>query len=290
MSTQNWTFFCGHIPVSAASTAEVAGRLNMQTLAPPTSCGRISSNRGRTPTPCLTRATGGGVLVLLREGRSTMRRPTWELGTRLMIEVQAQDLKAARTSLRHLLDVIAAESGPDGFDELKLRTFQALTNVNRAAYHAGASPDRLFDVNARLIDEVIKVKTVRQLRALAGRLMTGAIAAIPERDHVASQRLGKAVSYIQSHCTEPITRDRVAEVAGCSPSHLSVLFSTVMGQTYKSVVLKYRMERAKDLLRQRDRTVTEIAFEVGYKDPGYFATAFKRITGITPGQYRKKMP
>jgi len=36
--------------------------------------------------------------------------------------------------------------------------------------------------------------------------------------------------------------------------------------------------------------VTEIAFEVGYRDPGYFATAFRRITGITPSQYRKKMP
>ena len=219
-----------------------------------------------------------------------MRRATWELGTRLMVEVQAQDINAARKSLRELLNVIARESGPDGFDELKLRTFQTLTNVNRAAYHAGASPDRLFDVNARLIDELIKVKNVRQLRTLAARLMTSAVAAIPERDHVVSQRLGKAVEYIRSHCTEPITRDQVAEIAGCSPSHLSVLFSTAMGRTFKDVVLGYRMDRAKELLHQRDKTVTEIAFEVGYRDPGYFATAFKRITGITPGQYRKKMP
>ena len=219
-----------------------------------------------------------------------MRRATWELGTRLMVEVQAQDLNAARKSLRELLDVIAQESGPEGFDELKLRTFQTLTNVNRAAYHAGASPDRLFDVNSRLIDELIKVRTVRQLRTLAARLMTSAIAAIPERDHVVSQRLGKAVEYIRSHCTEPITRDRVAEIAGCSPSHLSVLFSTATGRTFKDVVLGYRMDRAKELLCRQDRTVTEIAFEVGYRDPGYFATAFKRITGITPSQYRKKMP
>ena len=219
-----------------------------------------------------------------------MQRPTWELGTRLMLAIQARDLAAAKSTLRDLLNVIRNESASASFDEIRLRVLQVLTNANRAAYHAGANPDVLLDLNAKLIDRLIKARNMRQLRSLASRIVASAVEAVPDKDYQATRRLGKAVEYIRAHCMKPITRDQVAQVVGCSPSHLSVMFTKAMGHTFKGVLLRYRMDRAKDLLRETDKTITEIAFEVGYREPGYFSTAFKRVTGITPGQHRRRVP
>lgn len=49
------------------------------------------------------------------------------------------------------------------------------------------------------------------------------------------------------------------------------------------------MDKAKELLRGHDKTVTEVAFEVGYTDPNYFSSAFKRVVGVNPGRYRRKV-
>ena len=216
-------------------------------------------------------------------------RYPWELGTKLATEIQAKGLKSARESILALVSIIWQESGQRSFDEVKLRVLQVLTIANRAAYYAGANPERLCNTNINLVKRMITVRTKRQLLALIKHVVTEFIALVPDRDFLSSTRLDKAISYIREHCTEGISRDNVAQVVGCSSSYLSTLFTRIVGHTFKDVVLKYRMEKAKEFLRQGNKTITEVAFKVGYNEPNYFSTAFKKITGVTPRQYRKQM-
>jgi len=217
-------------------------------------------------------------------------RQIWELGTQLTVAVQARDIEKARRTLSVLIGLIHTESIASSFDEVKLRVLQVLTNANRAVYYAGGNPDRLYQLSIELVNEMIKAKTVRQLRAMARRLIAGSVSLVPDKDFPAMERLEKAIRHIREHCTQRLSRNEVARVVGCSPSHLSAMFSKITGHTFKQVLLKYRMEKAGQLLRRRTRTITEIAFDVGYDEPGYFSTAFKRVMGVTPGQYRKKVP
>ena len=117
---------------------------------------------------------------------------------------------------------------------------------------------------------MINVRTKRKLVSLINRTVREFISLVPYKDLLGAKRLDKAVRFIREHCTADISRDRVAKSVGCSSSYLSTLFSKTTGRTFKEVVLKYRMEKAKKLLQQQDKTITEIAFEVGYNQPNYF--------------------
>lgn len=213
----------------------------------------------------------------------------WEAAARMANEVRVRDGDAAARSMRALLDVILEGSGKAHFDEAKLRVLQVLTVASRAAYAGGTNGEPLFRLNIRLVNGIIKASTRRRLAALSVKTIQDLVALIPDRDYVDNAGIGKAFQYIRTHCLEPVSRDAVAAVVGCSPSHLSRLFTRATGRTFKECVLECRMEKAKELLERTGRKVIDIALDLGYGDPNYFSSTFKRVTGVTPTQYRRRM-
>ena len=111
------------------------------------------------------------------------------------------------------------------------------------------------------------------------------------RDHNTEKRYGKilrqAVSYIDTHFDqEDISLNRVAQTVGMSPNHFSSIFSQELGTTFIEYLIGKRMERAKELLRTTQLRSSEVAYRVGYRDPHYFSSTFKKIQGRTPREYR----
>ena len=74
---------------------------------------------------------------------------------------------------------------------------------------------------------------------------------------------------------------------GCSYAHASRLFHKNYGLTPLEYLNAQRLERAKSLLRNPRLTVAEVAYQSGFRDPGYFARKFRQQTGITPVQFRR---
>lgn len=78
----------------------------------------------------------------------------------------------------------------------------------------------------------------------------------------------------------------VAAEVGFSPNHFSTVFSQETGQTFVEYLTQVRLEAAKNLLRQSDSKMSDIAFMVGYGEPHYFSYLFKKHVGVTPRDYR----
>lgn len=76
---------------------------------------------------------------------------------------------------------------------------------------------------------------------------------------------------------------------GKSYSYLSSLFSKVEGRTIEKYVILQRIERVKELLIYGDKTISEIAFELGYSSSQYLSNQFKAETGLTPTEFRNLM-
>src|SRR4051794_11182336 len=89
---------------------------------------------------------------------------------------------------------------------------------------------------------------------------------------------------------EPLTVSDLACVAGLSPAHFSREFRRVFGESPHRYLLTRRLERAAALLRNTDRSVTEICFAVGLTSVGSFTTSFRRAYGTTPLGYRAAFP
>ncbi|MFB7274148.1 helix-turn-helix transcriptional regulator [Streptomyces sp. NPDC056244] len=87
---------------------------------------------------------------------------------------------------------------------------------------------------------------------------------------------------------EPLDLDAVAAHAGYSRYHFVRAFKAVYGQTPGRYLSRRRVERAEDLLRTANLSVTEICALVGFTSLGTFTSRFKQQTGCTPGEYRAR--
>ena len=96
-----------------------------------------------------------------------------------------------------------------------------------------------------------------------------------------------ALRYIdENYCSEDICLNTVAQATKVSANYLSTAFSQKVGCPFVEYLTEKRISRAKQLLKETGKRAGEIAFEVGYKDPRYFSSVFKRIQGCTPSEYR----
>lgn len=102
-----------------------------------------------------------------------------------------------------------------------------------------------------------------------------------------SVQIEETVRYINAHYSENLKLKDMAERVYISPQYLSGLFKKEMFMTISDYIAKIRMERAKELLKDTGLSIGEIAEKTGYKDIRHFSTMFKRLTGLTPSEFRR---
>lgn len=84
-----------------------------------------------------------------------------------------------------------------------------------------------------------------------------------------------------------VTVEALAKKYGISPISLNKYFSIMYGDTVHKYLQSYRMDYAAKLLADTDKSIADIALDVGYENQGKFATLFKRIYGMSPLEYRR---
>lgn len=110
----------------------------------------------------------------------------------------------------------------------------------------------------------------------------------PEGDQSATKIVRDALSYIKKHYNENISLTDVAEYANVNKSYLCDVFKKEQNVTIINYMTNLRIEKAKELLLHTDMKMYEISVEVGYNDYTYFSQIFKRNTGSTLSEFRKK--
>jgi two-component system response regulator YesN len=96
-----------------------------------------------------------------------------------------------------------------------------------------------------------------------------------------------AKQYIKEKYTQPITLEEVSNQIGFNPTYFSSLFKKETGQNFLEYLTDTRIQAAKQLLADTNRSVIQVSEEVGYIDIKHFTKLFKKATGLTPSEYRK---
>jgi len=100
--------------------------------------------------------------------------------------------------------------------------------------------------------------------------------------------LRKALLYLGEHYAEPISLGQLADQAHVSPSHLGYLFRSVLSTTFKPLLQRIRIEKAKEIFSSdARRRITEVSLSVGFGDLSHFEKSFRRIVGQSPREYRR---
>lgn len=97
-----------------------------------------------------------------------------------------------------------------------------------------------------------------------------------------------SVEYLEKNYTQSLSLEELAGLVNYSKSHFCYLFKAVTGMTYIEYLHDLRIRRAKQLLAQTDKTVTDISYAVGYNTISHFNKHFKQVAGVTPSQYRSR--
>jgi AraC-like DNA-binding protein len=105
-----------------------------------------------------------------------------------------------------------------------------------------------------------------------------------------ARHLLRAKDLADARYFDPLTVRDLARTAGLSPAHFSREFRRTFGESPHQYLLTRRLERAAALLRNTDRSVTEICLAVGLASLGSFTTSFRRIYGVPPLAYRASFP
>ena len=100
--------------------------------------------------------------------------------------------------------------------------------------------------------------------------------------------LRRAHDYIDRHYQLPLSLDEIAAVARVSKFHFTRCFEAAYGETPMRYLTRRRIERAQDLLRAANLTVTEVCMLVGFASLGSFSSRFTQLVGESPTAYRNR--
>ena len=100
--------------------------------------------------------------------------------------------------------------------------------------------------------------------------------------------LRRARDHVDRNFAGDVDLDTLARVAGMSKFHFLRSFAAVYGRTPAAYLSERRIERAQDLLRTSNLTITEVCFAVGYSSLGSFSARFTEITGETPSAFQRR--
>lgn len=107
-----------------------------------------------------------------------------------------------------------------------------------------------------------------------------------KKDIKVNRSIARAQEFIRVHYNQDLTLKMVSDFVGLSESHFSNLFARKMGTSFIDYLTRVRVEKAKELMNTTHLKIYEIALQVGYASTEHFSRMFKKITGMSPNQYK----
>jgi len=115
------------------------------------------------------------------------------------------------------------------------------------------------------------------------------LAAAPAKGGLAAWQLRRTVELIECDLTATPSLTQLASQVGLSPTHFCTAFKQSTGLPPHRYLLNRRIAHAKSLMAERGLNLTQIAFESGFASSSQFATAFRRLEGRTPTEFRRSL-
>lgn len=153
---------------------------------------------------------------------------------------------------------------------------------------AGAAVD--LENLADLADKVIEQMDGKYLCEILDDVVDFAVSIGGDRVKDTTRGLVKqAAAYIDEHYFEGLTLSSLAEQFHVESSYFSRLFRQETGENVMVYIARTRIRRAQEYMREGEKSLTEIAFLTGYDDYTYFNRVFRKITGMSPREYRENL-
>ena len=147
-----------------------------------------------------------------------------------------------------------------------------------------------FYFNTRVLTLKQYDALIRLLNTFAEHLAACSSVLVLQSQQMDSPAITQARTYIRDHSDDSMSLAAVAQVVNMSATYFSEKFKEMTGINFVEYVARTRVEKARNLLLNPNRRVSEVAFEVGFQSLSQFNRAFKKVVGEAPRDYRAKLP
>ena len=180
--------------------------------------------------------------------------------------------------------------GIDGASAKKLTERTGLTEFSPVKYYGDDEITAFYKEIEKYLNENTfagHLAATGKAYELMARLLAGNEDNIQKLKSVSVAYADAAIQYIKSHFNEDITVQSIADHIGIGRSYLSVIFSRHTSMPPVEYLVRYRVDQAGKMLKQ-GLSVTDTAINCGFNSPSHFSVQFKKITGRTPAEFRKR--
>jgi two-component system response regulator YesN len=250
---------------------------------------RKSYQEAFTAIDYVSRIEGGQVVHIadIQDGEARIRYPLKEKAA-FLSAIRMGDRDIALAQLQQLTTSLFTY-GTDRDRLVRVRIYELLGAMIESAISGGGDVDELLELSERYYNESATIRS-RAHFAEWFRSLTEETIDVVTRSH--SNRydgiVRKAMQFIDEHFAESISVKDVADEVCVSESYFKSVFKKGSGYSYSEYLTRVRMEKAKELLHTTEKSVTEIAMDIGFHTPTSFSSLFRREVGLSPSQYKKK--
>ncbi|MBR5387705.1 MAG: AraC family transcriptional regulator [Clostridiales bacterium] len=231
--------------------------------------------------------------LLLSERDSDTRRFAYNAEINRYGLIAAGDLEGLKKDLERTRKATSTRRGVLSKDNLNNEKYHAIIMtalVSRFCIEHGMDIAISYTLSDIFIRKIDAASTPEAVRAISEEVRIEYCTRMRDlsKKQVVSRYVVLAIDYIRMHVQEPITVEQVAHELSVNSSYLSKLFKQEMGKSISEYIRDSKIEIAEHMLRHLDDTSLQIANYLGFSSQSHFIQVFRKQTGMTPEEYRKK--
>lgn len=181
------------------------------------------------------------------------------------------------------------ETYADDTQSIKLKALEFVMRAESEMYKSGSFMYS-FESRKNYLSEVMGFYDMDSLKNWYMEKMRNAVVNFgnggKDRTH---HLIKRAIEYIEENFDRDISLNEISEKLNISSYYFSKLFKDETQEGFVEYITKRRVDRAKEMLKDPEKSIKEIGSECGYGDPNYFSRIFKKATGMTPTEYKERM-
>ncbi len=171
--------------------------------------------------------------------------------------------------------------------DVKLKVLEFVLRAERIGFESGGMIYR-FNMRSEYLETIMNMNTYTELSDwFIAKIDNVCHNILTKKEENTVDIIKNAQDYIASNYSKDLILDDVSKELQISPYYFSKLFKKRTGSTFIEYLTNVRIERAKELLRNTNKSMKEICLEVGYSDANYFSRTFKKNVGVTPSEYKE---
>ena len=184
---------------------------------------------------------------------------------------------------------VALYSKTSRIRSLKNHLYTMIALISRAAIDGGLHSEIALEMCDRYILKIEEAYSAEEIYSISATILSDFTSKVREsQNQNYSLVIKKAIHYIVNNVTNDLLNQSIADYANVNPNYLSRLFKEETGDTLSTFIQKARIDEAKYLLHSTNASISDLSELLHFSDQSYFTKIFKKHTGLTPQQFRKK--